>query len=132
MTLATEKAQTSPGTIAANQGTTRGIAGILVNTDTTDFVKNYGDIKEDNDGIYVTDLIEHQELQEQFDTLQYFKTIENFVNAFDLEYLITQRDCEYYARVIEDDNNRVFSLIYQGNKGNINDVVEIRSGDIFE
>ena len=47
LTLATEKAQTSPGTIAVNQGTTRGIAGILVNTDTTDFVKNYGDIKED-------------------------------------------------------------------------------------
>ena len=47
LTLAREKAQTSPGTIATNQGTTRGIAGILVNTDTTDFVKNYGDIKED-------------------------------------------------------------------------------------
>jgi len=47
LTLATEKGQTSPGTIATNQGTTRGIAGILVNTDTTDFVKNYGDIKED-------------------------------------------------------------------------------------
>ena len=47
LTLATEKAQTSPGTITANKGTTRGIAGILVNTDTTDYVKNYGDIKED-------------------------------------------------------------------------------------
>ena len=47
LTLAREKAQTSPGTIATNQGTTRGIAGILVNTDTTDYVKNYGDIKED-------------------------------------------------------------------------------------
>ncbi len=80
----------------------------------------------------ILDTIEHQELQEQFDTLQYFKTIENFVNAFELEYLITQEDCEYYARVVEDDNNRVFSLIYQGNNGNINDVVEIRSGDIFE
>lgn len=97
-----------------------------------DFLLENGDIKEDNNGIYVTDLIEHQELQEQFDALEYFKTIENFVNAFDLEYLITQKDCEYYARVIEDDNNRVFSLIYQGNNGNINDVVEIRSGDIFE
>ena len=96
-----------------------------------DFLLRNGDIKEDNNGIYVADLIEHQELQEQFDYLQYFKTIENFVNAFDLEYLITQGGCEYYARVIEDDN-RVFSLIYQGNNGNINDVVEIRSGDIFE
>ena len=47
LTLATEKAQTSPGTINAGHGTTRGIAGILVNTDTTDYVKNYGDIKED-------------------------------------------------------------------------------------
>ena len=47
LTLATEKAQTSPGTINAGKGTTRGIAGILVNTDTTDYVKNYGDIKED-------------------------------------------------------------------------------------
>ena len=97
-----------------------------------DFLLKNGDIKEDDNGVYVTDLIEHQELQEQFDALQYFKTIENFVNAFDLEYLITQGDCEYYARVVEDDNNRVFSLIYQGNNGNINDVVEIRSGDIFE
>ncbi|WP_295726720.1 hypothetical protein, partial [uncultured Leptotrichia sp.] len=47
LTLAIEKAQTSPGTINAGKGTTRGIAGILVNTDTTDYVKNYGDIKED-------------------------------------------------------------------------------------
>jgi hypothetical protein len=97
-----------------------------------DFLLRNGDIKEDNNGIYVTDLIEQQELQEQFDALEYFKTIENFVNAFELEYLITQRGCEYYARVVEDDNNRMFSLIYQGNNGNINDVVEIRSGDIFE
>ena len=97
-----------------------------------DFLLKNGDIKEDDNGIYVTDLIEHQELQEQFDTLEYFKTIENFVNVFELEYLITQKDYEYYARVIEDDNNRVFSLIYQGSNGNINDIVEIRSGDIFE
>ena len=97
-----------------------------------DFLLRNGDIKEDNNGIYVTDLIEHQELQEQFDYLQYFKTIENFVNAFELEYFITQGDYEYYARVIEDDNNRVCSLIYQGNNGSINDVVEISYGDIFE
>lgn len=97
-----------------------------------DFLLRNGDIKEDNNGIYVTDLIEHQELQEQFDALQYFKTIENFVNAFELEYFITQGDYEYYARVVEDDNNRVFSLIYQGNNGSINDVVEISYGDIFE
>ena len=97
-----------------------------------DFLLRNGDIKEDNNGIYVTDLIEYQELQEQFDSLEYFKTIKNFVNAFELEYLITQRDCEYYARVVEDDNNRVFSLIYQGNNGSINDVVEISYGDIFE
>lgn len=97
-----------------------------------DFLLKNGDIKEDNNGIYVTDLIEHQELQEQFDALEYFKTIENFVNAFELEYFITQGDYEYYARVIEDDNDRVFSLIYQGNNGNINDVVEISYGDIFE
>lgn len=97
-----------------------------------DFLLRNGDIEEDNDGIYVTDLIEHQELQEQFDTLEYFKTIENFVNAFELEYFITQGDYEYYARVIEDDNNRVCSLIYQGNNGNINDIVEISYGDIFE
>lgn len=97
-----------------------------------DFLLRNGDIKEDNNGVYVTDLIEHQELQEQFDALEYFKTIENFVNAFELEYFITQGDYEYYARVIEDDNNRVCSLIYQGNDGNINDVVEISYGDIFE
>lgn len=97
-----------------------------------DFLLRNGDIKEDNNGIYVTDLIEHQELQEQFDALEYFKTIENFVNAFELEYFITQGDYEYYARVIEDDNNRVCSLIYQGNNGNINDIVEISYGDIFE
>lgn len=97
-----------------------------------DFLLRNGDIKEDNNGIYVTDLIEHQELQEQFDALEYFKTIENFVNAFELEYFITQGNYEYYARVIEDDNNRVCSLIYQGNNGNINDVVEISYGDIFE
>ena len=59
-----------------------------------DFLLRNGDVKEDNNGIYVTDLIEHQELQEQFDALEYFKTIENFVNAVDLEYLITQRDRE--------------------------------------
>lgn len=97
-----------------------------------DFLLRNGDIKKDNNGIYVTDLIEHQELQEQFDALEYFKTIENFVNAFELEYFITQGDYEYYARVIEDDNNRVCSLIYQGNNGNINDIVEISYGDIFE
>lgn len=38
-----------------------------------DFLLRNGDIKEDNNGIYVTDLIEHQELQEQFDTLEYLK-----------------------------------------------------------
>ncbi|WP_314714919.1 hypothetical protein [Leptotrichia wadei] len=47
LTLTVEKAQTSPGTITAGKGTTRGIAGMLVNTDANDSVYNYGDIKED-------------------------------------------------------------------------------------
>lgn len=47
LTLTTEKTQTSPGTITAGKGTTRGIAGMLVNTDANDSVYNYGDIKED-------------------------------------------------------------------------------------
>ena len=47
LTLTVEKNQTSPGTITAGKGTTRGIAGMLVNTDANDSVYNYGDIKED-------------------------------------------------------------------------------------
>ncbi|WP_036095414.1 autotransporter-associated N-terminal domain-containing protein, partial [Leptotrichia trevisanii] len=47
LTLAVEKAQTSPGTINPGKGTTRGIAGMLVNTDANDSVYNYGNIKED-------------------------------------------------------------------------------------
>ena len=47
LTLTVEKAQTSPGIITAGKGTTRGIAGMLVNTDANDSVYNYGDIKED-------------------------------------------------------------------------------------
>jgi len=88
-----------------------------------DFLLRNGDVKEDNNGVYVTDLIEHQELQEQFDVLEYFKTIENFVNAFELEYFITQGDYEYYARVVEDDNN-INSLLCELLK-NENSVIKI-------
>ena len=49
--------------------------------------------------------------------------------------MIFQDDFTYYVRVIEDDSNNIFSLIYESQDGtkdvNISDVVEIRSEDIL-
>ena len=49
--------------------------------------------------------------------------------------MVSKENFTYYVRVIEDDANNVFSLIYESQDGtedvNISDVVEIRRGDIL-
>lgn len=101
----------------------------------SDFLLRNGDIKKDNQGIYTEDVEDFKDFQEQFDSLEYFKTVQKFIDVFDLEYMISKDNFTYYLRVIEDDSNNVFSLIYESQDGtkdvNISDVVEIRSGDIL-
>ena len=102
----------------------------------SDFLLRNRDIKKDNQGIYTEDAEDYKDFQEQFDSLEYFKTIQEFIEVFELEYMLSKDNFTYYARVIEDDSNNVFSIIYESQDGtedvNISDVVEIRSGDIFD
>lgn len=101
----------------------------------SDFLLRNGDIKKDNQGIYTEDVEDFKDFQEQFDSLEYFKTIQSFVNEFELEYMTSKENFTYYVKVIEDDANNVFSLIYESQDStedvNISDVVEIRRGDIL-
>ena len=100
-----------------------------------EFLLRNGDIKEDEKGIYVVDAEDYQDFQEQFDSLEYFKSVQKFVQVFDLEYMLSKGNYVYYARVIEDDSNNVFSLVYESQDSSdnvtIEDVVEITHGDIF-
>lgn len=102
----------------------------------SDFLLRNGNIKKDNQGIYAEDVEDYKDYQEQFDSLEYFKSIQSFVNAFELEYILSKDNFTYYARVIEDDAANIFTLIYESQDGtkdiNISDVVEIRKGDIFD
>lgn len=101
----------------------------------SDFLLRNGDIKKDNQGIYTEDIEDYKDYQEQFDSLEYFKSIQSFVNAFELEYMLSKDNFTYYARVIEDDAANIFTLIYESQDGtediDISDVVEIRRGDIL-
>jgi len=100
-----------------------------------EFLLRNGDIKQDEKGIYVVDTEDYQDFQEQFDSLEYFKSVQKFVQVFDLEYMLSKGNYVYYARVIEDDGNNVFSLVYESQDSSdnvtIEDVVEITHGDIF-
>lgn len=101
----------------------------------TNFLLRNGDIEEDTRGIYVVDTEDYQDFQEQFDSLEYFKSVQKFVQVFELEYMLSKENFVYYARVVEDDRNNIFSLIYESQDGSDNvtmeDVVEIQNGDIF-
>lgn len=101
----------------------------------TEFLLRNGDIEQDTRGIYVVDTEDYQDFQEQFDSLEYFKSVQKFVQVFELEYMLSKGNFVYYVRVVEDDNNNVFSFIYESQDGSDNitmaDVVEIVSGDIF-
>ena len=99
------------------------------------FLYRNGDIEQYTRGLYVEDAEDYRVFQEQFDSLEYFKSVRKFVQVFELEHMLTKGRFTYYARVIEDDNNNVFSLIYESQDGSDNvtmeDVVEIQNGDIF-
>ena len=101
----------------------------------TKFLLRNGDIEEDTRGIYVVDTEDYQDFQEQFDSLEYFKSVQKFVQIFELERMLSKGNFVYYVRVIEDDNKNVFTLIYESQDGSdnvtIEDVVEIQNGDIF-
>lgn len=101
----------------------------------TEFLLRNGDIEQDTRGIYVVDTEDYQDFQEQFDSLEYFKSVPKFVQVFELERMLSKGNFVYYVRVVEDDNNNVFSLIYESQDGSDNitmaDVVEIVNGDIF-
>lgn len=105
------------------------------NTRMRDFLVRNGDVKEDSQGIYTLDTEDFEEFQQQFVSLQYFKTINDFVEAFETEEMISTGKYSYLVRVIEDDEENVYSLIYERENGEktvtINDVVEIREGDIL-
>lgn len=102
----------------------------------SNFLLRNGDIKKDNQGFYTEDIEDYKDYQEQFDSLEYFKSIQSFVNVFELEYMLSKDNFTYYTRVIEDDAANIFTLIYESQDGtediNISDVVEIRRGDIFD
>lgn len=99
------------------------------------FLLRNNDIQKDNQGIYTEDVEDYKDYQEQFDSLEYFKSIQSFVNVFELEYMLSKDNSTYYARVIEDDTANIFTLTYESQDGtkdvNISDVVEIRRGDIL-
>ena len=105
------------------------------NTRMRDFLVRNGDVKEDSQGIYTLDAEDFEDFQQQFVSLQYFKTINDFVEAFEIEKMISAGKYSYLVRVIEDDEENVYSLVYEKENGEkivtINDVVEIREGDIF-
>lgn len=105
------------------------------NTRMRDFLVRNGDVKEDNQGIYTLDPIDFEDFQQQFVNLQYFKTINDFVEAFETEEMISAGKYSYVIRVIEDGEGNVYSLVYEIENGakivTINDVVEIREGDIL-
>ena len=100
-----------------------------------EFLLRNGDIKQDERGIYVVDTEDYQDFQEQFDSLEYFKSVQKFVQVFDLEHMLSKGNYVYYVRVVEDDGNNVFSLIYESQDSSDNvtmeDVVEITHGDIL-
>ena len=100
-----------------------------------EFLLRNGDIKQDEQGIYVVDTEDYQDFQEQFDSLEYFKSVQKFVQVFELEYMLSKGNYVYYVRVVEDDGNKVFSLIYESQDSSDNvtmeDVVEISHGDIL-
>ena len=100
-----------------------------------EFLLRNGDIKQDEQGIYVVDTEDYQDFQEQFDSLEYFKSVQKFVQVFELEYMLSKGNYVYYVRVVEDDGNNVFSLIYESQDSSDNvtmeDVVEISHGDIL-
>lgn len=100
-----------------------------------EFLLRNGDIKQDERGIYVVDTEDYQDFQEQFDSLEYFKSVQKFVQVFDLEHMLPKGNYVYYVRVVEDDGNNVFSLIYESQDSSDNvtmeDVVEITHGDIL-
>lgn len=100
-----------------------------------EFLLKNGDIKQDEQGIYVVDTEDYQDFQEQFDSLEYFKSVQKFVQVFDLEYMLSKGNYVYYVRVVEDDGNNVFSLIYESQDSSDNvtmeDIVEITHGDIL-
>lgn len=101
----------------------------------TKFLLRNGDIEQDTRGLYVEDTEDYQDFQEQFDSLEYFKSVQKFVQVFELERMLSKGRFTYYARVVEDDNKNVFTLIYESQDGSdnvtIEDVVEIQNGDIF-
>lgn len=105
------------------------------NTRMRDFLVRNGNIKEDNQGIYTLDAEDFEDFQQQFVSLQYFKTINDFVEVFETEEMISTGNYSYLVRVIEDDEENVYSLVYERENGaktvTINDVVEIREGDIL-
>lgn len=105
------------------------------NTRMRDFLVRNGDVKEDSQGIYTLDAEDFEDFQQQFVSLQYFKTINDFVEAFEIEKMISAGKYSYLVRVIEDNEENVYSLVYEKENGEkivtINDVVEIREGDIF-
>lgn len=105
------------------------------NTRMRDFLVRNGNVKEDNQGIYTLDAEDFEDFQQQFMSLQYFKTINDFVEVFETEEMISAGKYSYLVRVIEDDEENVYSLVYESENGaktvTINDVVEIREGDIL-
>ena len=100
-----------------------------------EFLLRNGDIEQDTRGIYVVDTEDYQDFQEQFDSLEYFKSVQKFVQVVDLEYMLSKGNYVYYVRVVEDDGNNVFSLIYESQDSSddvtMEDVVEITHGDIL-
>ena len=105
------------------------------NTRMRNFLVRNGDVKEDSQGIYTLDVKDFEDFQQQFVSLQYFKTINDLVEAFETEGMISTGKYTYVIRVIEDDEENVYSLVYERENGakivTINDVVEIREGDIL-
>lgn len=105
------------------------------NTRMRNFLVRNGDVKEDSQGIYTLDPIDFEDFQQQFASLQYFKTINNFVETFETEEMISTGNYSYLVRVIEDGEENVYSLVYEIENGvkivTINDVVEIGEGDIL-
>ena len=105
------------------------------NTRMKNFLVRNDDVKEDSQGIYTLDPIDFEDFQQQFVILQYFKTINDFVETFEIEEMISFKKYSYVVRVVEDDEENVYSLVYERENGaktvTINDVVEIIEGDIL-
>lgn len=93
-----------------------------------EFMVAQEDLLEDGRGVYTEDSELYKVLQNEVDALEFLKSVKSFVEAFEIEQFIEN----LYTRVIEDDEGKIISLIYDNERGYFEDVIAIEFGDVFD